>query len=158
MEYNKPPKTYLQQVELWQSRGLIIEDPARAIRYLTNISYYRLSAYAIPFQNKKDVFNKGTAFAEVLNLYLFDRELRLLVFNAIERLEVSFRARMVYELSHKYGSHWQDNAKIYKDPHRIENRRTREFFTVDIFSEVQDMISRSTKEKYLSEGALMDWK
>lgn len=148
MEYNKPPKTYLEQVQLWESRGLTVENPERAIRYLTNISYYRLSAYAIPFQSEKDIFNQGTTFSQILNLYLFDRELRLLVFNAIERLEVSFRARMVYELSHKYGSHWQDNATIYKDPYRIKNRKTGEFFTVDVYSEIQDMISKSTKEKH----------
>ncbi|KVV16414.1 Abi family protein [Flavobacterium sp. TAB 87] len=148
MEYNKPPLTHLEQAELWKSRGLKLEDRSRAIRYLTNISYYRLSAYAIPFQNDKDVFNEGASFSHILNLYLFDRELRLIIFNAIERLEVSFRARMVYQLSHKYGSHWQDNAKIYKDPHRLKNRKTGEFFTVDIFSEIQDMIGKSTKEKH----------
>jgi len=148
MEYNKPPLTHRQQVELWKSRGLHVEDDERAIRYLTDISYYRLSAYALSFQNVKDVFDTGTSFNQILNLYLFDRELRLLVFNAIERLEVSFRARMIYELSHKYGSHWQDNATIYKDPYRIKNRKTGEFFTIDVYSEVQDMIGRTTRDKH----------
>lgn len=148
MEYNKPPLTYLAQVALWESRGLTIENQERALRYLTNISYYRLSAYAIPFQDNKDAFNEGTTFTQILNIYLFDRELRLLIFNAIERLEVSIRARMVYDLSHKYGSHWQDNAKIYKDPYRIKNRKTGEFFTIDVYSEVQEMIAKSTKEKH----------
>lgn len=148
MEYNKPPLTYQEQLSLWKSRGLLVENEERAIHYLTNISYYRLSAYAIPLQAKKDVFVENTAFSDVLNLYLFDRELRLIVFNAIERLEISIRARIIYTLSHRYGAHWQDNAKIFKNPYRIKNRKTGEFFTVDVFSEVQDMISKSTREKH----------
>lgn len=148
MEYNKPPLSYQQQVDLWKSRGLTFNDEARAIRYLTNISYYRLSAYAIPLQSKKDVFDENTSFSDILNLYLFDRELRLLVFNAIERIEVSIRARIIYVLSHKYGAHWQDNAKIFKDPYRVNNKKTGEYFTIDVYSEIQDMITKSTREKH----------
>ncbi|QXP72122.1 Abi family protein [Polaribacter sp. R2A056_3_33] len=148
MKYTKLPLTYQGQVELWKSRGLVIEDEQRAIRYLSNISYYRLSAYALPFQTKKDFFNADTNFEQVLNLYLFDRELRLLTFNAIERLEVSIRAKMIYELAHKYGSHWQDDARIFKAPHRLKNRKTGNYFTIDVFSEVQDMISKTAREKH----------
>jgi len=148
MEYKKLPLTYLEQLNLMKSRGLNVADENRAIRYLTNISYYRLSAYALPFQKEKDVFDNGTDFQDILNLYLFDRELRLLVFNAIERIEVAVRARMIYILAHKYGAHWQDNAKIYKDPYRVKNKKTSEFYTVDIYNEVQDMIATSTRDKH----------
>jgi abortive infection bacteriophage resistance protein len=148
MEYKKPPLTHQEQINLWKSRGLSVTNESRAIRYLTNISYYRLSAYALPFQLEKDVFDEGTDFNDILNLYLFDRELRLLVFNAIERLEVAVRAKMIYILAHKYGAHWQDNAKIYKDPYRVKNKKTGEYYTVDVYSEIQDMISHSTREKH----------
>jgi abortive infection bacteriophage resistance protein len=148
MEYKKPPLTHQEQVNIWKNRGLLVEDEARAIHYLKNISYYRLSAYALPFQLEKDIFDPGTDFKDIVNLYLFDRELRLLVFNAIERLEVSIRARMIYTLSHKYGAHWQDHAEIYKDPYRVKNKKTGEFHTIDVYSEVQDMIRSSTKEKH----------
>ncbi|OYU83289.1 MAG: CAAX protease [Flavobacterium sp. BFFFF2] len=148
MEYNKPPFTYLEQLNLMKSRGLHVADDNRAIRYLTNISYYRLSAYALPFQKVKDTFDVGTDFQDILHLYQFDRELRLLVFNAIERIEVAVRARMIYILAHKYGAHWQDNAKIYKDPYRVKNNRTGEYHTIDVYSEVQEMIGVSTKDKH----------
>lgn len=148
MEFKKPPFTHQEQVNLWKDRGLTVADEPRAIHYLTNISYYRLSAYALPFQLEKDVFDAGTDFNDILNLYLFDRELRLLVFNAIERLEVSIRARMIYILSHKYGAHWQDNAKIYKDPFRLKNKKTGEYYTIDVYSEVQEMIGHSTRDKH----------
>lgn len=148
MEYKKPPLTYQQQLDLWKSRGLIVTDELKATHYLANISYYRLSAYALPYQLHKDAFDADTNFNDVLNLYLFDRELRILVFNAIERLEISFRARLIYVLAHKYGSHWQDNAKIFKQPYRIKNSKTGEYYTIDVFSEVQDMIFESTRDKH----------
>jgi abortive infection bacteriophage resistance protein len=148
MQYNKPPLTYQQQIELWQSRGLHIPDTKRAEHYLANISYYRFSAYALPFQTEKDSFNAGTSFQDILDLYIFDRELRLIVFNAIERLEVGIRAHIIYILAHKYGSHWQDNAAIFKDPTRIKNHKTGEYFTIDIFQEIQDIIGKSGKGKH----------
>ena len=52
--YKKKPLLYTQQIELLKSRGLVIPDETKAERYLNEISYYRLSAYSIPFQKTKD--------------------------------------------------------------------------------------------------------
>lgn len=115
--YKKKPLTYSQQVDLLKSRGLHFENISRAERYLSEISYYRLSAYFLPFCSKKDKFNDNASFDRILDLYLFDRELRLLVFDAIERIEVAIRTQMIYQLSHKYNdSHWQDNAALFNPP------------------------------------------
>ena len=108
--YNKPPLTYAEQVELLISRGLLIPDKKRAERHLSNISYYRLSAYMRPYKQIAnevilDDFIPGTTWDRVYSLYVFDRKLRLLVFDAIERLEVAIRTQIIYQLSHKYGSH-----------------------------------------------------
>ncbi len=117
--YDKPPLTYIKQVELLKSRGMTIPDETRAIRQLANISYYRLSAYMLPHKLKEDgritdKFKEHTTWDSVYNLYVFDRKLRLLVFDAIERVEVAIRTQIVYQLSHKYGSHWQDCKEIFK--------------------------------------------
>lgn len=107
--YTKPPLTYHQQVELLKSRGLLFTDEARARRHLANISYYRISAYMLPFKEADqeglilDSFKPDTTWENVYNLYVFDRKLRLLVFDAIERLEVAARTQIIYQLSHKYG-------------------------------------------------------
>ena len=103
-EYTKPPLTYYEQVELLKSRGLLIPDEERVIRHLSNISYYRLSAYMLPFKEIKDGsytdrFIEGTTWDDVYNLYLFDRKFRLLVFDAIERLEISIRTQIIYQLA-----------------------------------------------------------
>ena len=46
--------------------------------------------------------------------YKFDRKLRLLIFDAIERIEIALRTQVIYQLSHKYGSHWQNKKNIFK--------------------------------------------
>ena len=98
--FNKPPLTYEKQVELLLSRGLIVTDRKRAERHLANISYYRLSAYMLPYKKKEngiiiDTFKEGTTWDDIYDLYVFDRKLRLLVFDAIERLEVAIRTQII---------------------------------------------------------------
>jgi abortive infection bacteriophage resistance protein len=143
--YKKKPLTFAQQLELWKSRGLQVNDDSRALRYLSQISYYRLSAYALPFQNVKDKFNEGTTFDDILNLYLFDRKLRLMVFDAIERIEITLRTQMTYILGHKYNdSHWQDNASLFTPPYT--NPRTGKI--IDVYSDTQEIITKSKQAKH----------
>ena len=81
MRYDKPALTFEKQIELLEGRGLTVSDKARAANYLSNISYYRLSAYMLPLKVPgTDRFADRTTFDDVLNLYLFDREFRLLIF------------------------------------------------------------------------------
>ena len=147
MEYTKPPLTYEQQVELLINRGLIVDDKERAIRLLGHISYYRLSAYMLPFKklennNYLNQFKEGTRWDDVYNLYLFDRKLRLLVFDAIERIEISIRTQITYQLSHKYGSHWQMNADIFKLNTRTKNGK---IITIDVHKELCQHINEQLK-------------
>ena len=95
MRFNKPPKTFDEQVTLLESRGMVIEDLSRAKRYLSHLNYYRLAAYWLPFEetHSPHCFKPDTQFNTVLEHYIFDRELRLLVMDAIERIEVSLRTR-----------------------------------------------------------------
>lgn len=116
--FNKTPTTYEQQIALLTKRNLNIPDIDRALRYLQQIGYYRLSAYFPPYQEIKDQFNDGIYFDQILNTYRFDRELRLLVFDCIERIEIAIRSQINNVLAHKYkNSHWQDNPQIFKPPY-----------------------------------------
>ncbi|MGR3221122.1 MAG: Abi family protein, partial [Candidatus Anammoxibacter sp.] len=67
-----------------RSSGLIIDLEDRAIDILQKVSYYRLSAFFLPFQTTSDRFNKGTKFDDIFNLYEFDRHLRGMLWDAIE--------------------------------------------------------------------------
>lgn len=104
----KTPFKYHDQLELLQSRGLYVEDTERATFYLKNIGYYRLSGYLKNFQKRdSNEFFSETTFEKVLKLYVFDRKLRLLFLDAIERIEVSFRAIVSDTLCFETGdAHW----------------------------------------------------
>lgn len=143
-KYTKPPKTYDEQIDLLLSRGLDIKDKARASRHLSSISYYRLSAYMLPYKKWEnrlltDNFIAGITWDHVHDLYVFDRKLRLLIFDAIERLEIAIRTQIIYQLSHKYGSHWQDNKDIFKV--NSYERKDGKVVTIDVHHDIQRHIS-----------------
>ncbi|MTI43439.1 abi family protein [Roseibium hamelinense] len=101
MRYSKPYLTIPEQRELLERRGMTVADPAKCEEYLRRIGYYRLSAYWFPFrqlsQNPEGThtlannFKPGTTFKNATDLYAFDKGLRLIVLDAIERIEVSVR-------------------------------------------------------------------
>lgn len=106
--FPKQALTFADQVALLQQRGLVIGDSAAAERTLSDISYYRLSGYWYPFRERvngvlQSHFVPGSSFDEVLALYEFDRKLRLLVMDAIERVEVAIRTAVTYRLGMVYG-------------------------------------------------------
>jgi abortive infection bacteriophage resistance protein len=142
MQFSKPPISIQDQLVLLQSRGLLIPNPAKAAKYLSHISYYRLSAYGRSFQETNTAnhqFSPGVAFDDILNLYLFDRELRLLLFDAIERTEVAFRTQLVNQFSIVFNAHWFENSTLFSNTnnHTIDlktldseiNRSKEEFVT-----------------------------
>jgi abortive infection bacteriophage resistance protein len=123
MKYNKLPYDINQQIEKLLYRGLQFDDIKRAKNYLSNVSYYRLSAYTFSFQDYgNESFKAKVSFDQIIDLYNFDRKLRLLIFDAIEKIEISLRTQMIYHFSMRYGSHWQLNPHIYRDLNRFENQ------------------------------------
>jgi len=114
--YTKPALTIAQQIDQLRERGMAFNDTARAAHYLSQINYYRLTAYWLPFESDHTThtFQQGTSFEQVLDLYIFDRELRLLVMDAIERIEVAIRAQFSFQLGHRYGTHPHLNSALFK--------------------------------------------
>lgn len=145
MLYDKPSLTFEDQIKLMKSRGLIFADEDKAKYQLGNVSYFRLTAYMFPFRKKNgdDIsndFKEGSTWRDVYSLYVFDRKLRVLVFDAIEKIEVAIRTQMVYRLSQKYGSHWQDRKEIYNPPTEVK-LKSGVTKCVDVFTEIQRHIA-----------------
>jgi abortive infection bacteriophage resistance protein len=117
LEFAKPSKTFQEQIEILESRGMIISDHGSAAHYLKHLNYYRLRGYWLPLEadQKAHLFKSGVTFEDVLNLYIFDRELRLLVLDAIERIEVSLRTQWAYQLAHGHGPHAYLDASLCKN-------------------------------------------
>ncbi len=109
-----------EQVSKLESRGMLFDDRKEAEKFLYNVSYYRLRAYTYPFQDNTEegehVFlSEDIRFDDIKDLYIFDRDLRSLVFNAIARIEVSIRARMTQIYSESTGDgHWFLDKDLYR--------------------------------------------
>jgi abortive infection bacteriophage resistance protein len=104
MEYIKPHLSFNKQIELLLKRDLLIPNTEYAKNKLQHINYYRLSAYFIPFYQSTNKFHLHTTFEDIIQIYEFDREIRLLLFNAIERVEVFLRSQIAYHFSDKLGA------------------------------------------------------
>ena len=133
MLYNKPWLNIFEQLAKLQARGMQVEDAAKAADYLERIGYYRLSGYWYDFRQRSapfcpldaetggrprkvrverpvlDDFKPGTRFQDAVELYVFDKKLRLLVLDALERIEVALRV----DLSHRLG---EKDAFAYLKP------------------------------------------
>lgn len=137
MHYQKLPLTFDAQVDQLISRGLNINEKLQAIIFLQKISYYRLSAYFLPFytRNKDKEFKIGTNFNNIINLYTFDQQLRHLVLEAIEEIEIAIRTQIIYHLSHKYG------AFGYLEPQNFSSKFNHQKWTAYL----QEYIDKSTE-------------
>lgn len=101
MEYAKQHLSFDQQADLLLERGLVA-DREVLIQRLFDTGYYRMSGYTYPFRSG-DVFRPGATLDKVWETYVFDRQLRLVVFDAVERVEVFIRTQMAYLLSESGG-------------------------------------------------------
>lgn len=127
--YNKPSLSLADQIAKLEANGMVINDHAIAEHCLQHISYYRLSAYWLPLEHPKGQagprFRTSTNFQTVLDLYEFDRKLRLLVLDAVERVEVAARGAWAYEMA-KLGDGFSylDQA-IYADQNKFNRNCAR---------------------------------
>ena len=125
-------KDYDELLELLKHRGMYISDETRALHYLKHIGYYRLSGYWYPFRQKDELnsfnekklvlandFKTGTYFADILDLYIFDKKLRLLVLDALERIEMAVRNDVVHLLG-------KLNPLAHIEPYQIDPNTTKE--------------------------------
>lgn len=107
--YDKPHLTFQQQIDHLRGKGMIISDEPSALRQLAKIGYYRLSAYWHPFKNRSGVagrksseqFRDGTRFEHAIMLYEYDSNLRRLVLEGVEIVEISLRVWIAYLLGAK---------------------------------------------------------
>lgn len=141
-KYKKPALSLDQLVDRFVERGLNVPDRDRAVRYLRHLGYYRLSPYTIPFQvdSKEHVFSDEVSFDDVLDLYVFDRSLRLLVLDAVERVEVAIRSALTDHMSITYADpHW------YGDRQHFRDHRKHQWFLDDIQKACDDQLTRAAE-------------
>jgi len=163
MKYTKPPLNFQQQAQRLLDRGLIAPDVKTLSEYLSRVNYYRLSAYWYPFKQidsntGKERFVTNTTFETIWRRYTFDRQLRLLMMDAIERVEVTIlRTRMVEQFTLLHGPFG------YCDPLNFSPSFDPDLYN-RMLSELNDAVRRSNEEfvgrfqrKYTNEKHLPLW-
>ena len=108
-------------VQLLKSRGLKISDERKAERYIESIGYYRLSAYMYPFlEMPKNLhqYKTGASFKKIMMLYRFDKKLRMLLLNEIEKIEIAGREAVMNVTAVMSGDDfWLMNSIHFANPH-----------------------------------------
>lgn len=106
MRYSKPWLSIEEQVDFLMGKGMICDRDVLAKR-LREVGYYRLSAYWFPFkvpaEGGRTAFREGTEFSHVWRTYQFDRDLRLVMFDAVSRVEVFVRSQIAHLASRQTG-------------------------------------------------------
>lgn len=115
---------------------MTISDSGKAADALKRIGYYRLSGYWYPFRRSRlitdaggkptmqvlDTFREGATFSTAVDLYVFDKKLRLLLLDALERIEVALRVDVAFLLgardpiAHRNGELLHGNFTKKVDP------------------------------------------
>jgi abortive infection bacteriophage resistance protein len=159
--YNKPYLNFTQQLQLLKSRGLEVTNDAAAMACLGRIGYYRLSAYWYSFRKtplmphqgahkivlpREDGFFTGSRFEHALELYVFDKRLRLLVLDAVERIEVAMRVSIAYQLGAKDPFAHTNAACLHGNFTKKINPRTNKTRHQEWLNKYNQVLSRSKED------------
>ena len=122
----KPWRSFPDQLQQLQARGLQVDNPIAALDYLERLGYYRLSGYWYPLRAidqaasvaqgkavRMDTFAPGSRFEDVVRLYVFDKKLRLLALDALERIEMAVRVDVAHLLGQRDPSAHENPACLH---------------------------------------------
>ncbi|RTR34754.1 Abi family protein [Shewanella atlantica] len=160
MPYQRPWKSYQELLDLVKSRNMLVTDEPAALSYLERIGYYRLSAYWYPFREfkleivegkgmvgvKQDTFVENTSFVDAAQLYVFDKQLRLLAQDALERIEVAIRVDIAHLLGERDTFAHHDIQNFHTKFAGRVNRHTNQSAFVDWQDKYAGLIHRSKED------------
>lgn len=98
-------KTLDEQLGIFKSKGLTINDEEEARNILLKENYFFINGYrrVLMVSSKEKKFVKGAAFDELYAIFMFDRELRNILFKNLLIVENNIKSIISYKLSVKYG-------------------------------------------------------
>ncbi|PKO29620.1 MAG: abortive phage resistance protein [Betaproteobacteria bacterium HGW-Betaproteobacteria-9] len=174
----KPWISFADQLAQLEQRGMEVENKVAALDYLERIGYYRLSGYWYPMRAidiaaslaqgqavRSNAFVGGTRFEDVVHLYVFDKKLRLLALDALERIELAVRV----DVAHLLG---QRDPKAHENPACLHGNFAKKVITKGPdtgktehqvwLSKFQALLQRARKEPFVQHhkqqyGALPIW-
>ena len=107
-------KTIDEQISILKSRGLTICDEEQARNFLIRNNYYRISGYSLTLRDH-DKFSREADFRNIIDIYEFDHELRHILLNYIEEIEVTVKSVYAHEFTRKYGPNGYLDSNKFTD-------------------------------------------
>ncbi|QNS41447.1 Abi family protein [Chryseobacterium manosquense] len=147
--------TVQAQLKLLKDRGLEIRNDEKAMEILLDVGYYRLGFYFYYFQDPlTHNFEEGICLDDIIDLYYFDFDIKMLLLRYIYRLEVHFRTQLVYYASNLYSS----NNIWYADPKIVNNEILKEFNNIYYILKTNNNILAKHHIKYPHDAFAPAWK
>lgn len=130
-------KTLDEQLNIFKSKGLTIDNVESAKDVLLMENYFFINGYRHIFMrsNKDKRFVNNATFDELHTMFLFDRNLRNILFKNLLVIENNIKSIISYQLSKKYGYKEKDYLK--KSNFTSDNKEQRR---------VEDVINKMKKQ------------
>ena len=122
-KFTKPALLVSDLITFMEGKGLTVADRTKAEKCLTYLGYYRLKIYTRPFEDTAKKFRNGTTFDQIVAVYEFDRMLRLLCLDAIERIEVALRSHVVNVMGAHGGPHFYYDEAFFERKDAVTSMR-----------------------------------
>lgn len=137
-------KTIDEQIEILKDKGLSFNDEALAKKILLRENYFFISGYRDAFykSNKDKAFINGATFEELYALFMFDRNIRNILFKNLLIVENNLKSIFSYQLSRKYGYKEKDYLKISNFTTEISRRRQ----VIDVINKMKRQIRVNAKQ------------
>jgi len=136
-------KTLEEQIEILQSKGLIIEDVEEAKDILLRENYFFISGYRLLFMESSlnKLFLPGATFDELYSMFQFDRHIRNIIFKNLLIIENNIKSITAYNLSKHYGIREEE----YLNPRNFTNEKRRK-------KQVDDLIRKMKRQIRINGG------
>lgn len=145
---SKEFKNYQEQIQILNQKGLITDD--NSINILRRNNYYFLinryrDLFTTPNKKPKE-FIEGTHFNEIVGVYNFDRDLRVLLLKYIITIENTIKSLISYWFAHAYGNDYTN--KVVFDTNNNDPKRVK--LINNLISTILSTIKKSSREnKYV---------
>jgi abortive infection bacteriophage resistance protein len=148
---NQQPRSIDEHIKHLQNKGMSFSDMRAAVDLFSRVSYSRLKYYwrDLVEEDADGCFQEGTSFQTVIDRYTFDHKFRVILFDAIETIEVALRAKIINHMSQAAG-----NGLWYLDPALFEDEQRHLDFVLELKYEFERSAEPFAKN-YVAEHS--DW-
>ena len=141
---SKTFKTLDEQIDILTKKGLVVEDIEATKTILLRENYFFLSGYRHLFMRPDDnkTYLEGTTFNELYSMFLFDRQIRNIIFKNILIVENNLKSILAYVMSKNHG--FKENNYLNPNNFVKDSKRNRQIN--DLIRKMKRQISVNGKQ------------